>query len=334
MVDYGNVAQVGCAILTVILIGFFTVRYKFFPFQAVAPLNRFLLDACFFSLLARSIASRKLGEMDFLPAVVGVCANLSIHALLLLFFVFPFQDRFYMYVSSILPVAYINYLIIGIPVFNSIWPPEEGVVISVMTLSNDIIVVPIYLVLANIYNIRRTNEENAKNGDDSRAHFSLRVFLTIGLRVLTNPIVMGNIFGYIWAATGWPMIPFLSNLMEYLANAVLGLSLFSVGGFLAQTSLIACHWAHFLVCLAARHIAFPGFVAVYSVAFGLTGRTARQAVLMSCCPSAAACYFLSDQAGIGPGVSSTMIFWSTFIGIPMQALWLFIFDTLNWFPEA
>jgi predicted permease len=328
-----DVIQTGVSMLIPILVGFVCCRYKFLPIEAVPPLNRLLLDLCFFPLIARASASRDLSEVSFLPFAIGTCASLSFYALLALLFLFPFKDRFYMYLSSALPSAYINYLIIGLPIFNSIWPETENVMVAVLALSNDLVTLPSYLVLSSIYIIRRSNREHELAGDGLQEKFSVKILWRIVLRLITNPIVVGNATGFIWASTKWPVFPFLANLLKYMGDAVLGLSLFCVGGFLSQHSLVACGWLHFIGCMLLRHVAVPMLMALFSYVFHASGKLARQCILMACCPSATASYLLSDQAQTGPGVSSTMIFWTTVFVVPCQIAWIWALDALQLFPE-
>ena len=331
MADYSNVIQVGASMLATILIAFMLVRFQLIPFSAIGHLNRFLLKCCYLPLLARAISVRNLSDIYFTPAVVGALANLAVHLLFALVFLFPLRDRFFYYVSSVLPTVYINYLIVGIPVFNAIWPESENVVIAVMTLSNDVVCVPSFLIFSKIYEQYRRNRDPTRS--DAGEGFTAKLCGQIVLRVVLNPIMLGNVVGYIYAATGWKMCPFLWDLMKYTADSVLALSLFCVGGFLSQHSLIACHWLHFLICVFSRHIVFPGIVALLSMAFKLTGRLTRQCVLMACNPSATACYILAADAKLGQGVASTMIFWTTLVCVPLQVLWLFVFDSFNLFPD-
>jgi predicted permease len=221
-----------------------------------------------------------------------------------------------MYLSSALPSAYINYLMNGLPNFNTMWPEPENVMVAVLALSNDLITLPTYLILSSIYIIRRSNEEHVRLNDGLQERFSIKILWRIFLRLITNPIVVGNAAGFCWAAAGWPMFPFLSNVLKYMGDAVLGLSLFCVGGFLSQHSLIACNWIHFIGCLLLRHFGMPALMAVFAAAFHASGKIARQCIVMACCPSATASYLLSDQAQTGPGVATTMIFWTTVCVVP------------------
>lgn len=217
--------------------------------------------------------------------------------------------------------------------FNAIWPEKENVMITVMCLSNDLLSVPINLLLSNIYLIREENKKHKEANDGLTKKFSFKIFVIIGERLVTNPIIIGIVLGFIYMATGWHFCGYVNSLLNTMGNSVLALCLYCVGGFLSQHSLIACNFINFIFCILARHVLMPTFVALYSYAFHLSGRLSRQCTIMSCLPTATASYIISTNNGIGQGLASTMIFWTTLLSVPFMLLWLFFFNSLNIFPE-
>lgn len=333
MVDYGQVAQSGVSMLLTIIIGYLVNKFGLLPSESVDFINKYLLKLCYLPLLMHVIGISELKHISIMPFVIGVCGNLSLQIFMLIIFAFPLKDRFKTYVSSVFPSVYINYLIVGFPIFNAIWPEKENVMITVMCLSNDFLSVPIYLLLSNIYLIREENKKHKEANDGMYKKFSFKIFVVIGERLITNPIIIGIILGFIYAATGWHFCGYLNTLLNTFGNSVLALCLYCVGGFLSQHSLIACNFVNFVCCVIARHVIMPGFVALYSYAFHLSGRLSRQCTIMSCLPTATASYILSTNTGIGQGLASTMIFWTTLFCVPFMLLWLFFFNSLNIFPE-
>ena len=89
----------------------------------------------------------------------------------------------------------------------------------------------------------------------------------------------------------------------------------------------------FIIGLIFRFVIMPLLGCLYSVAIHLSNSEVRQVTVLACVTTAFACYPISASSGIGMGVSSTMIFWSTILCIPFVILWLWIFDTLGLFPE-
>ena len=54
---------------------------------------------------------------------------------------------------------------------------------------------------------------------------------------------------------------------------------------------------------------------------------------MTAQPTAAAAYLLAEASGLGQGIASTMVFWSTIVCIPAIIFWLWLFDATGLFPE-
>ncbi|OHT15194.1 Auxin Efflux Carrier family protein [Tritrichomonas foetus] len=333
MVDYVNVIQVGCSLLIIIAFGFIAFKFKFLPMSAIPSMNLFLFKVCYLCLVARNLAKRKFAELDFMPFVVGALTTITTHILFLLIWLVPFKDKFKNYLSSVLPCSFVNYLVIGIPIFNSIWDSNENVMISMITLSNDLVTTPIYLVLSNIYLARRLPTESGPEDQPVKRITAWEICKTVLIQIVKNPIIIGNVIGFVWSAIGWEIPTFLQSLTTFLGDEVLGICLICVGGFIAQHSIIACHWAKFIVCCIVRHVIMPLITALYCWAFGMSARLSRQCILMTILPTGTTSFLMSSLSGIGPGVSSTMIFWSTVLCVPFLIVWILALDKFQLFVE-
>lgn len=342
MVDYANVISVGGSLLIIIAIGFIVFKTKILPFEAIKTLNTHLLNCCFLPMIARNIGRKNINSMDFTPFFIGILTTITTHVFMCICFIIPFKDKFKNYLSSTLPCVFINYLVIGYPIFDSIWNPEEDIMVQLMAMSNDLCVVPIYLILSSIYFAKHPKEEeinaiDVKEGNGvtkKNCCYSVgSVALKIILGLVKSPIILGNVCGFIWSATGWKFPTFLDTLLSLMGQEVLPLSLFCVGGFLAQNSIIACNWIKFIFCILVRHMVMPAIAMFYSWALGISNKLTRQCIIMTIIPTGTTSFMLSSQTGLGPGISSTMVFWSTVLNVPFTLLWFVILDNLNLFPE-
>lgn len=333
MVDYVNVIQIGLSILVIIAFGFIGFKFKFMPMSAISTMNLFLFKVCYLCLIARNLSKKKIRELNFMPFVVGTMTTISTYVVFCLFFLLPFKDKFKNYLSAVLPCAFVNYLVIGFPIFNSMWDPSENIMVPIISLSNDLITTPIYLILSNIYLVRRQPTEAEPGDAPVKKKSAFDIFKVVIIQIISSPIIIGNVLGIIWSATGWKLPTFLISLMDYLGDEVLGICLICVGGFIAQNSIVACHWLKFLCCLFVRHVLSPLFTAIFCFAFKLSNKLSRQCILMSCLPTGTTSFIMSSIAGIGPGVSSTMIFWSTILCVPFLLIWIEILDNLHLFVE-
>lgn len=276
------------------------------------------------------MAPKNVRELNFMPLALSGLMVVGAHLALLPVFLLPLKDKFYTYLSLTLPGICVTYIVIGLPIFASLWDESKNTVVSIITLSNDLIMTPIYLILAKIYQIRRDNAEKREKGELTET-FSWRILLQILKTVVTSSIVIGNLCGMAWSLTRLQLPLFLIRLMEYMGDIVLPLSLFCVGGFLAQHSMIACHWLEFIVCMLVRHVVCPLITALLAASFRTSGELARQCIVLTALPSGVMTYLMSENSGIGPGVASTMIFWTTIAHVPMIILWTVILDKLNLF---
>ncbi|KAH0794428.1 Auxin Efflux Carrier family protein [Histomonas meleagridis] len=334
MTDYTNIIYSGVSIIIEIAIGFICFKLKFFPEETITKLNAFLVNVCYLPLITRALATRDLGSLSFLPFLVAILAVITVDILLLVVFcIKKFKNRFYIYLSTYLPSVYVNYLIIGLPVFKAVWSENENAMVSVQNLSGDLFVVPVYLVLTKFYSINQANIKHKEANDGIVEHVQISIIWIIIKGIITNKFIIGNAIGFIYAATGWKMCPFLGQLMKYLGDAVLALALFTVGGFLSQHSIIACNFLHFLITLIIRAIVFPWIVAMYCFFIKVSPRLARQCMIMATMPTATAAFLLSEQNRTGAGVASTMILWSTITAIPCVVLWFYLLDHFGIFVE-
>ena len=334
MTDYTNILYVGIALLLEIFIGFICIKFKFVPKEYIPPINNFDFKVVFLPLMARSFAIRDLYTMNFMPLAACALMSLSTQIILaILCFIIPFQDKFAQYIALLLPIVYVNYVIIGIPLFDAIWGSEHNEITSVIIMSNDMLIVPIYQIVTAIYKLRKTNIERRANGQPEEK-FTIKALLLIFLNIFKSPIMQGIIVGIIWSLTTIKLPVYLDRLMLTIANTITACALFCVGGFLAQHSLIACKWYEFILGLFFRFIVMPLLGCLFSDALGLSNSEIRQVTVLACVSSAFATYSISVNSGIGTGIASTMIFWTTILCIPFVILWLWVFDSLDLFLES
>ena len=318
--------------VSIMMIGFVCGKLKIISKEGAAVVNRYTFKVCMLPVIARMLTSKQFATINWWPLLISTLMAISTNLTLGLIFTFPLRDKLGTYVSCIMPANYINYVVSGIPIFGAIWDPSESSVVSIMTLSNDLLTNPTYLVLGAIWSIRQANVERRKNGEPEK-RFSLNDIKLILFRMAQSPILQGNAFGLLYAATGLPMPTFLSEVLRLAGDVVLPLSLFCVGVFLSYNSLISCHWLKFVGCVLVRHFIAPAWAILYCYLFKLPGKISRQCVVMVAQPTGAAAYLLAEASGMGQGVASTMVFWTAIICIPVIIFWLWLFDVVGLFME-
>ena len=332
MTNYSNVIQVGLGIILMILVGFLLSKGNIIASDTFHKLNSFQFKACFIFLVSSNIARRDIYSFNLMPFFIGALSLLSSLIIYLVILFIKFEDKFGTFLSTVLPAIYVNYIIIGLPIFNSIWGENDNVIVFIICLSNDIVTVPIYLVLSTLYNVYKSNREHREKGEEEEK-FTLISCGSILKNIFVNPIILGYVVGVTWSLLKIPIFTFFDTILIYMSQIVFAGSCLCVGAFLAEHSLISCPIVQFIACLIGRHIIMPAFSLLFCKLLKIKGKMAKQCVIMMALPTAVASYLLTSNCGVGQGVASTMIFWTNMIFLPAIILWMLVLDKFNIFPE-
>lgn len=332
MVDYTNVISVGCGLIFLIIVGFVTVKFRIIKPSALAPINSFLFKPCFTWMIAKNVMYQNLKELDFKPFGAVAMSAIATQILLTFTFLFKNDNKLAFYLSTMLPSTYVNYVIIGVPIFDAIWPGQDLQILTVITLCNDIVTAPVYMFLAGVNSYYEKNREHVKKGEP-KDKFSFLILLTLILNIIKSPIIIGYIIGFIWAGIGIPKCVFVDTMINTSSQCILALSCFCVGSFLAQHEIVSCPWYQFLICGLSRHVVMPLLAGLFSSAFGASAKQSRQTIIISTLPTAVGSFLLSSNSNVGTGPSSTMIFWTNVFFIPAIIVWFVALDKLNIFIE-
>jgi predicted permease len=329
-----DVVQVGVACLGLIGIGFLLSRFSIFPADEFKALGSFTTNFAFPFLLFRSLAARKIREISFLPFIDAILMSASLQAIVgLICFVCPFKDKLYTYLCTVLCSAYINYIIIGLPIFNAIWGNEYDHVPAICVFNHYILLVPLFLILAQLWKIKKAKAEQTAEGEQVPG-LTLRDVGMAFWTALKTPLVTGIFLGLIYSAIGLDYPIFLKYISKYMGDIVLVFAMCGIGRFLQVNSIMGVHWGQLLSCLFLRFFVSPGLAALFAWILKLDGRLARQCTILSCLPAANAAFVLGTSVGIGADVASAMVFWTLIFIVPVLIFWFFILDHFQLFPDA
>ena len=312
------------------VIGFAIVKLNLFKAKKISMLNKFCFLYMFYPLVLRFLAHQKVSDLNFKPFGVMAVSSLLSQVILTLIMLIPFKNRLVQYVSSYFPSIFVNYAVVGIPILASLWPDADIVIVSMISLSNDLVTVPVYLIESRIVSLINRNKMHIEK-DEPTEKFSFKIILDLLKSLATSPIILGDLSDFIVAGIGRGVPEYIERILKIVADGVLGISLIAVGGFLASHSVIACSWWKFLYCIFIKFIFFPAVVTFISLAFKLTPFLGRCCILMSTLPSASSCFMMADSAGFGGGIASTMIFWTMVLFIPFLLAWSVVLDALKLF---
>jgi heme/copper-type cytochrome/quinol oxidase subunit 4 len=74
------------------------------------------------TVIAKNIVRENTADMNFKLFAVFVFAAMAAQLTLSLMALYPAEDRFGTYLETVLPATYVNFIIVGIPIFESIGP--------------------------------------------------------------------------------------------------------------------------------------------------------------------------------------------------------------------
>lgn len=176
--------------------------------------------------------------------------------------------------------------------------------------------------------------DDHKDDDEEEFIFSgKKIALEILNTLIHNMFLVGIVAGFVYLAITSKVCTFLYQLMTLLSNCVLPFSLFSVGAYLSSQSLISCNWMVFLLSLVARLIVGPILTGLFCYALKFPGRLARQCIVIATMPTRVTCAAITENEGLGVGVSSTMIMWSCVFMVPAVVLWMWALNYAHLFED-
>ena len=336
-----DVIQIGVSCLLIVFVGYFLSWSKLLRASDFQRADRFAGKVCFPVLQFRCLAYRKLSEYSFDPLFNAMLMNATSQIILLIFFLLPFGDPLEEYLSTTISSVFVNYVPIGAIVIEQVWGPGLEHVIGICPLSNFLVLVPFFLIEAQLWEIKKRkkellaaavdNEESA--GDHKELGITYKDVLFAFLAAIRAPIVVGTLIGFAWSIFGIPYPPFLEKIGNYMGDIVLVFGLLGVGHVLQTNGLIACHWIKLIFYLAVRFFICPCLSWLYVLAFGLKGKIARMSIIFSALPSSNGAYVIAQTAGVGVKATSSMILFTLILIVPVLILWFFIFDSFGLYVD-
>ncbi len=148
---------------------------------------------------------------------------------------------------------------------------------------------------------------------------SLRIFRTVGLGLIKNPMIVAITLGLLWSGLTIPIPDPLNDFLAILGGAATPGALFAIGASLATKSserLSIAGWLSF--CKLVLHPAFVAFGAL--VLFHVDPYKAGVIIAAAALPVAGNIYILAQHYGVAPQRVSAAILVSTAISIVTVSL--------------
>ena len=324
---YVDMLQVGGAMLLITGIGWILARTKIFVARDFKVLNSFPSKIGLPLLIFNALCKHKIRQISFEPLLNTILMNVSCHILILIVFLLPSKwvsNKLEYYTSTEIASCYVNYIIIGLPIFTAIWGEASAKVAVICPFAHYFFVIPLYVVLAKLVNLKKEEGGQKLTCKDVGMAF---------VTSLKTPVLIGAFAGLIWSTIGWTPPIFVTKLSQYGGDMVVGYSLLCIGSFLCENSMFACHWVQLLACLSLRFILAPLLAMGWAMAFKFGPTLGRQCTILAALPLSTVAYVMAVSNGVGAGSTSSVVFWSVVLVVPVVMFWFFLMDTLHIFDE-
>lgn len=288
----------------IIGLGYWAGRTRFFTQEATVYLTKFVFFFALSAMLFRFSANLSLGEViDWQVIFAYLAGTLFVYALATASALWRGQGMAHAAVEA-QSASIGNVGFLGIPMMILLFG-EGALKPNMLVLCVDLIVFSSLIVI--LLNAAR----------DGR--MSLRIFGTIGMGLLKNPMIVAICSGLTWSALKLPIPDPMQSFLTLLGGAATPGALFAIGASLASKSaerLSVASWISF--CKLAVH---PAAVAVFALyVFDVSGFDAAVIIVASALPVAGNVFMLAQHYGVAPQRVSAAILVSTAVSIVTVSL--------------
>jgi len=320
---YVDVVQVGLGMLIIIGIGWVLANSKIISPQMFSSANKFTSKLCLPMLMFTTLCKNKIREISFTPLFITLLMNISCHIILCLVFLFGFSKPLELFVTLEISSCYVNYIVIGLPIFTSIWGESSSQVAVVCPFSHFLFLVPLFMLLTELVKISNTEDPL------SRKKITLKDVWNALLTSLKTPLLVGAFIGLAWSCTGLKPPIFVEKLSKIMGDVVVVFSLLCIGSFLENNSVFACDWRILVTCLAMRFFIAPLTTIGWCHLLRIDNLLSKQCTILTSMPLSTVAYLLATTTGFGIGSSSSVVFWSVILVVPIIMMWFFLLDYFN-----
>jgi len=280
-------------------LGYGAGRTRFFPEDATAYLTKFVFYFALSAMVFRFAANLPLSEVYNGRLIGGYLWGTA--------FVYGIATIVGFIRGLDVPTAAIeaqcavigNVGFLGLPMFVLLFG-EAAIGPVMLVLATDLIVFSSLIVIL------------INTGRDGQ--FSMRIFRTIGLGLLRNPMIVSIVLGLAWSALSLPIPTPFDSFLITLGGAATPGALFAIGASLASKSAERIEIAAWLsTCKLVLH---PAFVALSLLfLFPIDHFSAIIVISAAALPVAGNVFMLAQHYGVAPHRVSAAIFLSTVVSI-------------------
>ena len=286
-------------IYAAVVTGYAVVRLGWFKPQDMAVLGKYVLNVALPALLFNAVAGRNLGEVLH-PGYLLVMATggLATIATAWLWFSVTAPDK-PRRALAVMGATCPNSGFVGYPVLLLVLPDLAGVILALNFLVENILIIPLCLVLMDLA---------AGRGGGS----PLRLVGKALFDLLKRPMVIGLLLGLAASASGLTLPAPVGRMMGMLAASAAALSLMVIGGSLVGLPMKGNKWLAGQIA-AAKLLLHPAMIALTALALPLLGLAALSeemraaAILSAAMPMFGIYTVLAQERGLGGAASIAML---------------------------
>ncbi|SCA55767.1 putative malonate transporter, MdcF, AEC family [Candidatus Terasakiella magnetica] len=309
-------SDIGTIILPVfalIALGYLMVKRGLFSQSGVDDLTRFIfylaVPALLFRTSASGVMTQKL-ELSILAAFFGM-------GVFILFGCYFLMRKIGHERSVVVGISacFSNLALIALPIVQTAYPPEALVPLMTLITFNAMVLFTLPCIMI----------ETGRNPNAS----ILAIFTGAIKTVLSNPLVIALVSGWIFSETGSELPQVIDRITELLSKAAAPCALFAVGGGMARYSLrLEETKAPVLLVTFAKLILMPaGVWLICTYIVGTSPLWTMIATLGAAMPTGANPFVFATRYGVGDRIAGNAILLSTALSLITLSAFLLIFPS-------
>jgi malonate transporter len=283
----------------IIALGYTAGRTRFFNEEATAYLTKFVFFFALSAMIFRFAANLELAEVwDIRLIAAYLWGTAFVYGIATLV---GFVRRLDVATTAIEAQCAVigNIGFLGLPMLTLLFG-EAAIGPIMMMLAVDLI------IFSSLIVILVTGSQDGQ--------MSVRIFNTVGMGLIKNPMIVAMSLGLFWAAFNLPIPLPINEFLAILGGAATPGALFAIGASLASKSAERIEVAGWLTfCKLVLHPAFVAFGAIYL--FSVEPFSAMVLIAAASLPVAGNVYMLAQHYGVAPQRVSAAILVSTTISI-------------------
>jgi malonate transporter len=215
-------------IYLVIALGYFCTRQGLFAKADMQVLGKFTLNLALPALLFNALSQRRVEDiLNGHYLLANALGSLAVMALGL-FWARQVQGRSLSYSSMMaMGMTCPNSGFVGYPIILLSLGPVAGVALALNMVIENLLLIPLLLAIAD-----------SEGGEKGRWKAVLRQTLQ---NLLTNPMIIGIVCGFMFALSGWTLPAPLGQTIDLFAQSSAVISLFVIGGSLVALQSKGLH---------------------------------------------------------------------------------------------